>query len=282
MKKANVEILPNEHFVDISPYYYGYEECAPSHSFGPARRTHFLFHYILSGKGKFLFTNDKGNEKEYDLQGGQGFLIWPEQQTFYIADEKNPWVYVWVSFDGLKTRELMLQAGLSYNNPIYNSKDSEEQEKMKNELLAIINNQNKPLLFVVGHLYLFLSALIASSSTEKKLTGGKLRDFYISECLNFIEQNYHKNISVEDIAGFCNLDRSYLGKVFKSVLNTSPHDFLIHYRVKKACELMKTTDYTIGQISEMLGYPNQFVFSRTFKNVIGHAPKNWRETNKYH
>ncbi|MDR0448027.1 MAG: AraC family transcriptional regulator, partial [Treponema sp.] len=242
---------------------------------------HFLFHYILSGKGRFLSTNDKGAEEIYSLEGGQGFLIWPHQQTFYTADEKNPWVYAWVDFDGLKARELVTQAGLTYNNPIYISKNNEEKEKMKNELLTIVNSQNSLPLSTIGHLYLFISALIASSSMRKEVTGSGLRDMYIREALTFIEQHYHENLGVEDIAAFCSLDRSYLGKIFKNVLNTSPQDFLISYRINKSCELMKITDHTIAEISEMVGYPNQFNFSRVFKKTIGTSPRNWRNKNKY-
>jgi AraC-like DNA-binding protein len=281
MEKFYYKIFPDEHFVDLSLYHFGYEECDPSHSFGPARRNHFLFHYILSGKGRFLSTNDKGAEEIYSLEGGQGFLIWPHQQTFYTADEKDPWVYAWVDFDGLKARELVTQAGLTYNNPIYISKNNEEQEKMKNELLTIVNSQNSLPLSTIGHLYLFISALIASSSMRKKVTGSGLRDLYIREALTFIEQHYHENLGVEDIAVFCNLDRSYLGKIFKSVLNSSPQDFLIRYRINKSCELMKITDHTIAEISEMVGYPNQFNFSRVFKKTIGKSPRAWRNRNKY-
>ena len=281
LRKNCDKVFPNEYFIDLSLYHYGYEECDPSHAFGPARRNHFLFHYILSGKGKFLSSNDKGTEKEYNLEGGQGFLMWPQQQTFYTSDQKDPWVYAWVEFDGLKARELVTQAGLTYNNPIYISKDNEEREKMKNELLAIVDDQNNLPFNTIGHLYLFISALIASSSMRKIVIGGGLRDFYIRESLTFIEQHYHEGISIEDIAGFCNLDRSYLGKLFKSVLNSSPQDFLIKYRINKSCDLMKITDYTIGEISEMVGYPNQFNFSRAFRNIIGKSPRNWRNENKY-
>jgi AraC-like DNA-binding protein len=282
MEKLLYGIFPNENLVDLSLYQFGYEECDPLHSFGPATRNHFLFHYIFSGKGRFEARDDRDRLNTYHLNEGQGFLIWPRQHTFYIADEKTPWIYAWVEFDGLKARELVTQAGLSFNYPIYTSKNSEEREKMKDELLAIVRRKDSHPLSTVGHLYLFMSALIASSSLRKKVTGGSLRDFYIRESLTFIEQHYQDEISVEDIAAFCSLDRSYLGKVFRSVLNTSPQDFLIRFRINKSCELMKITDRTISEISSMVGYPNQFNFSRAFKHIMGKSPREWRNENKLH
>jgi AraC-like DNA-binding protein len=97
------------------------------------------------------------------------------------------------------------------------------------------------------------SSLIASSSLRKKAAGGSLRDFYIRESLSFIEQHYQDEIGIEEIAAFCHLDRSYLGKVFKSMLHTNPQEFLIRYRINKSCELMKITDRTINEIRLMVG-----------------------------
>ncbi|MCL2043923.1 MAG: AraC family transcriptional regulator [Treponema sp.] len=280
MSKFTFGIFQNETFIDLSLYQFGYEECAPLHSFGPAARNHFLFHYIFSGKGQLMSTDDKGRVNEYQLEAGQGFLIWPMQHNFYSANEKFPWVYGWVEFDGLKARELVTQAGLTFNSPVYTSSDNEEREKMKKELSAIINNKNSPPLTLIGHLYLFLSSLITSSSLREKAQGGSLRDFYIREAISFIEQHYHEDISVESIASFCSLDRSYLGKIFKNKLNTSPQEFLIHYRMNKACELMKITNYTIGEISGLVGYSNQFNFSRVFKHTIGKSPREWKNEQK--
>jgi AraC-like DNA-binding protein len=189
-----------------------------------------------------------------------------------------------VEFDGLKARELMTQAGLTFNDPVYTGKNGEEREKMKDELLTLVRNKNSPPLSIIGHLYLFISALITSSSLQKKASGGtrdgSLRDFYIQKSLSFIERRYQDEIGIEDIAEFCNLDRSYMGKVFRSELNTSPQDFLIRFRINKSCELMKTTDRTIGEISVMVGYPNQFNFSRAFKRIMGASPREWRNENR--
>ncbi len=44
-------VFPNENFVDIGLYQYGWEHCAPAHSFGPAARNHYIFHYVISGTG---------------------------------------------------------------------------------------------------------------------------------------------------------------------------------------------------------------------------------------
>ncbi|MCI8862239.1 MAG: AraC family transcriptional regulator, partial [Lachnospiraceae bacterium] len=44
-------IFPNERYMDLTLYQYGWEQCEPAHSYGPATRNHYLFHYIIKGKG---------------------------------------------------------------------------------------------------------------------------------------------------------------------------------------------------------------------------------------
>ena len=76
-------------------YYSGSESCAPGHFFGPAVRTHYLIHFIRSGKGRYM----RGNS-EYALKKGDAFLILPGETTKYMADEEEPWEYTWIAFDG--------------------------------------------------------------------------------------------------------------------------------------------------------------------------------------
>ena len=47
-------VFPNENFVDIGLYQYGWEQCEPSHSFGPAARNHYVFHYVIS-RHRYLY-----------------------------------------------------------------------------------------------------------------------------------------------------------------------------------------------------------------------------------
>ena len=79
----------------------------PAHSYGPATRNHYLLHYVLSGTGALYADNSKGHTETYHVKSGQGFIIFPGQITTYIADEKLPWEYTWIEFDGLRTKEVL-------------------------------------------------------------------------------------------------------------------------------------------------------------------------------
>lgn len=276
MSEVIFSVFPSENFVDLGLYQFGWERCDPSHSFGPAARNHYLFHYCLSGTGTLYADNGRQETKTFQIKSGQGFMLFPHQICTYIADHEIPWEYVWVEFDGLRAKETVELSGLNPNHPVYNARYKDISYTMKEEMLYIVNHKNESPFHLIGHLYLFIDSLVRSSSSAQIDKGNSLRDFYIKEAFSFIEQNFQNDISVEDIAASCGLNRSYFGKIFHENMGKTPQEFLISYRMTKAAELLKLTDLSVGDIGNAVGYPNQLHFSRAFKNVYGISPRQWR------
>lgn len=269
-------VFPSENFVDLSLFQCGREKCSPAHSFGPAARNHYLFHYVISGTGKLFAYDKNGETKEYSIKSMQGFMIFPDQITTYVADKDMPWEYVWVEFDGLRAKAVVETAGFSLDQPIYKARSKELREEMMKEMNYIAENSSSSPFHLIGHLYLFIDHLTRSTEGVKMHHSSKLRDFYIHEAIEFIEHNFQNDISVEDIADVCGLNRSYFGKIFKEALGKSPQEFLLNYRMVKAAELLKLTKLSVGDISSAVGYDNQLHFSRAFKSIYGISPKKWR------
>lgn len=279
MSEVIFSVFPSENFIDLGLYQFGWEQCDPSHSFGPATRNHYLFHLCLSGTGTLIAENTKGESIPYQVKSGQGFMIFPHQICTYIADREIPWEYVWIEFDGLRAKEIVDLAGIDRNRPIYKARYKDIADTMKSEMLYIVNHKEESPFHLIGHFYLFIDSFIRSSNSFQTRQDNTLRDFYIKEALSFIEQNFQNNISVEDIAASCGLNRSYFGKIFHENMGKSPQEFLISYRMSKAAELLKLTKFSVADIGNAVGYPNQLHFSRAFKNVYGVSPRQWRNEN---
>ncbi len=276
MSEVIFSVFPSENFVDLGLYQFGWEQCDPSHSFGPAARNHYLFHYCLSGTGTLYAENTQGKSIQYQVMSGQGFMLFPHQVCTYIADHEIPWEYVWLEFDGLRAKETVELTGLSPNQPIYKARYKDIADTMKSEMLYIVNHKNESPFHLIGHLFLFIDSFKRSASSSEISKGNNLRDFYIKEAFSFIEQNFQNDIAVEDIAAACGLNRSYFGKIFHENIGKSPQEFLISYRMSKATELLRLTQLSIADIGNAVGYPNQLHFSRAFKNVYGISPRQWR------
>lgn len=280
MSDLKFSIFPNENFVDLSLYQFGYEQTDPSHSYGPATRNHYLFHYIISGTGILLADDSKGNTQTYRIKSGQGFMIFPDQITTYISDKDLPWEYVWVEFDGLRVKEALSIAELSVDSPVYHAKFKNLRENMAEEMLYLTEHGDASPFHLIGHLYLFFDAMLRSITFELNTDRKSLQDYYIREALAYIEHNFQNDITVEDIARLCGLNRSYFGKIFKDSTGKTPQQFILTYRMIKATELLKLTRLSVGDIGNAVGYPNQLHFSRAFKNIYGISPRQWRNENR--
>lgn len=279
MQNLIFSIFPNQNFVDLGLFQFGWERCTPAHSFGPAARNHYLFHYILSGTGTLMADDSKGVTQTYSIKSMQGFMIFPNQITTYVADKQLPWEYVWLEFDGLRVKSLLDTIGLSLDKPVYHARNKSLREDMANEMLYISRHKDESPFHLIGHLYLFLDYLLRSAADEQLEHSSKLREFYIHEALTYIEHNFQNEITIEDIAGVCGLNRTYFGKIFKEALGKTPQEFLLNYRMLKATELLKLTSLSIGDVGLAVGYANQMHFSRAFKNNYGISPREWRYQN---
>ncbi len=267
--KVRFYVFQDERFVDLNLYQFGWEHCRPMHQFGPAVRNHFLFHYILSGTGKLETSG-----QTFFLKPGQGFLLCPGQISTYYADREDPWTYTWVEFDGMRARECMTLAGLSETQPVYSPKPG--SNRVQEFMAALLDNHEKSPIRQIGLGMILLDEIVQSSRTKIESGNKRLRDFYIKEAMGFIDQNYQRDVSVEEIAAASGLNRSYFGKLFKETMGFSPQQYLIQYRMTKAAELLKGSRIPVGEVARSVGYENQLHFSRAFKNTYGISPSQYR------
>lgn len=270
---AEIPLINRIKNTDLNMVHRGTEVCESGHGFGPAVRDHFLIHYIHSGKGKFCIGNS-----EYILGKGQGFLIRPDIVTYYQADFKDPWHYSWIGFHGLKAERILKSAGLTRDNPVFSS----DGDYMDN-CFAQINEADSLLpgseLRFLGLLCLFLSELIGQNGKEGPygLPSGR-KELYINKAIEYIEMNYSRKVRISELAHHLGLDRSYLGSIFKEQLGTSLQDFLLKFRMDKACALMKNENLSIGDISRSVGYDDPLLFSKLFKKSKGLPPREYRKS----
>lgn len=272
--KLKFYVFADERFVDLNLYQFGWEQTEPLHAWGPYVRNHYLFHYVISGKGTLQVK-----EKTYTITAGHGFLIEPGHVTTYQADEKEPWEYIWLEFDGLRAHESLRLAGISMAEPVYTPAGREAGRRLQEQMRYIVDHHDDSPTRLIGHGFIFLDQLVQSSAGKRVHSGKRLRDFYMKEALEFIEQNYQRDISIEEIAAACGLNRSYFGKLFRDAMGEPPQSFLLHYRMSCAAQLLKESRLPIREISVQVGYENQLHFSRAFKGVYGTSPREYRQTH---
>lgn len=282
LKPGLFYLFPNENFLDLNPYQGGYADNEGAASFGPCTRNHYLFHYVISGAGTLVADDADGNEHEFYIHTGQGFLIFPNQVTTYWADKDHPWEYTWIEFDGVYASEIIKNAGLSMANPIYRVADKVAGQTLMETMLEMAGDTDRTHFYKMSKLYLFADCLIraAGGTSMPSVSNPSVSDYYLQTAFLYIEKNFMNNISVESIAARCNIHRNRLLKLFKDQIGQGPQEYLIKYRMSKAAQLLITTGLSVNEIGNAVGYTNQLHFSRAFKSVYGISPKYFREQKK--
>ncbi|MCF0106909.1 MAG: AraC family transcriptional regulator [Holdemanella sp.] len=274
MEDVSTLFLPKSRFTDLYLNFCGKSTCEPEHSFGPHVRQVYLIHYISKGKGIF-----KVGKHIYHLQQGQGFLIRPGQLTYYQADEDDPWEYSWIGFGGDKCKEYLSAIGINEKNPIFDTDFGDELMQLVDDMLKLNHNTISNQFKLQSLLFSYLEVLSrngASSDYSKFDAENK----YVQQAVNYIENNFSNEITIQKIANSINIDRSYLFSLFKKERGCSPQQYLTDFRISYAEELLIETDYSVSKICYLCGYKNPETFTKTFKKHVGKAPGQYRKYEK--
>lgn len=103
-------------------------------------------------------------------------------------------------------------------------------------------------------------------------TDEAIKDSTVVEMIRFVKDNYQDKISISDLSKKLAYSESMLNRKFKKEVHITFNEYLNRYRINKAIELLKKSDYNITEISYMCGYSSAKYFSRVFKKYLGISP----------
>ena len=248
------------------------------------------FFFVLSGMGKFI--TEKGN---YDLTENT-LMYYPSGIKYNIKSDKNcPLNFITVNFDftnnldeiprtlspvnplkfdplkerptHLDIKEPIFHKELTIKNAIF----------IKNDLLSLseIFKENKNYSFNLCHAVLkcVILKIAIQLSTPKKLNP------IVSNAINYIDNNYEKQINGKIIAKSLGYHPYYLSSLFKKHVDKTLTEYLLETRLNHALELLLYTNKSILEIALSCGFINGNHFSCRFKIVYGTSPSVWRKNN---
>ena len=265
--------VTEKELVSLSVYNVGFQKCDALYQWGPGIRDHYLIHYIISGKGTYRVAG-----QTYHLSGGDTFLVYPNTEVVYCADEQDPWEYAWVGFTGSDASMILKATDFSPENPFI--RGTPRGNDIHRQILHIYDargNEFEHAVEMTGRLYTML-ALFMHGATHAGSQNSA--NSYVQKGIEYISSNYSYAITVEDIAGYVGVSRSHLFRSFEAVLGLSPKEYLTDFRMKQACYLLEHSSLSITAIANSLGFDNSLYFSKTFPRQKGMSPKEYREKTR--
>ncbi|MDQ0225809.1 AraC family transcriptional regulator [Metabacillus niabensis] len=263
----------NNHRENDSIYLYsgGYDPCEKGHTYGPTVRSGYMLHYVRTGKG--IFTSEG---KKYHLKEGDFFFIEPNKVIKYEADNQMPWSTYWIGFRGSLIKDYIRRTSISRFNPIFNIEKAGQIKDKLSEIIEIsmIKEDNDLLLNAKLLEILYLLTNLFPNIKEKNAERNGNMLFVLA--LQFIRNNFETDIQISEIANSLAIDRTYLHRLFKKELGVSPKEYLTECRIRKAKDLLKTTDLPISTVAKSSGYEDTQQFSKVFKHQTTYTPTQYR------
>lgn len=157
----------------------------------------------------------------------------------------------------------------------------------ENKLIKIVNNigimrviqrivnelegKNSYYQYLVVMYYAELLVLIYRYMSENYLP--ICQNDVLKRAISFIRFNYHKDISINDVAIQADISERYLRSLFSQYLNISPLNYLNQIRINKSIELLRNTELSVKEICFQCGFQSPQYFSRIFKQQTGISPR---------
>ena len=147
-------------------------------------------------------------------------------------------------------------------------------EKCTKEIINISRylkpNHNLKLIGLGYQLLFEISkALVPDNASE-------IFDARIEDIVNYIAENFQNKITLDDLSRMSHLSREYMISLFKKKIGTSPHQYILNYRISYACNLFQR-GYTVSQAYKECGFSELTNFSVRFKQVMGVSPAEYKK-----
>jgi AraC-like DNA-binding protein len=133
---------------------------------------------------------------------------------------------------------------------------------------------------IIIELFVYISRAL-KDEWESSIPGktNKIKEL-INASISFIHKNFERDISLSDISRYVYLSTSYFSRAFKETVGQSPINYLLHTRIERSKELLKTNDSKISDIALSVGFSNQQRFNELFKKYTKSTPLEYRKQNK--
>ncbi|WP_196895170.1 AraC family transcriptional regulator [Aureivirga marina] len=243
---------------------------------------------ILKGEGTYIIGDAIGNFKPLDL-----FIIGEKLPHVFKTDtneqsDRCEMISIYFSPTSFGSHFFELPE-MIHLNPILN--DSLRGVKMNNidksiirriKQIEFLNNFQKFVSFlnimsdlstIESNKYVLSSLIVEKQYSEEE-------ELRMDEIIQFTLREFHRNITLEEVANIANMTPNAFCRYFKQRTNKTFINFLTELRIGNACKLLsKRNELNIMDICYKSGFNNLANFNRKFKDIKGMTPSKYRQTH---
>lgn len=131
----------------------------------------------------------------------------------------------------------------------------------------------------LGNLFARILQSGCYTTNQKEAIHSAHRIGQIKSVLEYIEQQYQSEITLDALAEVAGMNPKYFCRIFKEITQQTPMDYVIFFRIEQAAKLLSTTDLSVIETGLECGFNDCSYFIRTFKRLKNMTPNQYRKNN---
>lgn len=227
-----------------------------------------LLYYVVAGK---CYLNEEA------VGAGDMFFVLPNVHYVIKQDQETPAKGWWVTVKGIGLESFCKYVKFEEKFGVRPCRRINEITRYIADMVYTPHIGVAPDAALLGDLFQVISIQRYENSTYFQQT--TVHNHYVYEAMRYIDDHCMERPTVEEIAAHVHISSKYLTNIFSTYANCSMREYLMDAKMKAAKGLLRGREFSVKDVSEVLGYSDYYQFSRQFKKRFGISPNEYK--NEY-
>lgn len=238
----------------------GYLKLEPEQRMRRQSRTSFLFVVVLSGSGVLQYGNES-----YHVSKGECFFLDARLQYACQNTGEQPWNLMWVHFHGA-TSEEYYRLFRAEHDVVFAPASTIKFTALLRELINLAEQDTDASEILTSNLLSQLLTQLLTLNAPGSATDNALRT-KLKAVLSYLDDHYTTDLSLDALSQQFYISKYYLTREFKRAYGETIFQHIIATRIHHAKRLLRFTDKSVDEISELCGFHDQSYFTKQFKKA---------------
>lgn len=225
-----------------------------------------VFHFVLSGEG---YINGKKIAKN------TAFISFEETPMHYYPSKNDPWSYIYCNLRGADVKKAFTEHGFQLGLTICHFENTNALWEILSLYQHFGESQNPNASQLIAN-----AIFLLFEHQRLPLPAKNRQQQHVQQIQHYIDENYFKKITIEEIATKFYLNQNYIRTMFVKYLSISPKQYLQQVRMQRAKFLLTHTEESITLIARSVGYDDALLFSKMFTKYYNISPQAYRRFSK--
>lgn len=233
----------------------------------------YILLYCLDGEGQVYI-----GDHIYILRPNTYIIIAKNIPHRYASSNTNPWSIYWLHFSGLNADAMYQRYADAEDQPLRAIPYDEARINLFEKIYGMLEHSFHEKEMEVTNLY--LQHFVTSLVYYKELNPVAYETDSVSLSIAYMKKNIRKKLLIDDLAAQRGLSVSHYSRLFNQKTGSSPINYFNLLKIQASCQHLYFTDSSIKEIAAVMGFDDQYYFSRLFAKLIGMSPLKYRKAHK--